>query len=118
MENIRKISQFMKTGAFLARYEANKSLLSSIVEQQDKGLGTNLPVVYVPRDMTTSRCMITERHRTGLSVAIFAQGTRDFYSPTHREVGEIITVCHLVQLNMTDYHSWQSCAPHGLPKPR
>ncbi len=53
----------MKTGAFLARYEANKSLLSSVVEQQDKGLGTNLPVVYVPRDMTTSRCMITERHR-------------------------------------------------------
>jgi hypothetical protein len=94
VENRRKISQLMKTGTFLAGYEANKTLLSSIVEQQDKGLGkqqdkglgTNLPVVYVPRYMTTIRCKSTERHRMGLSEAIFAQG-RDFYSPTHREVG-------------------------------
>jgi hypothetical protein len=86
MEKRRKIRQLMKTGTFLAGYEANKSLLSSILEQQDIGLWTNLPLVYVPRYMTTSRCKSTERHQTGLSEAIFAQG-RDFYSPTHREVG-------------------------------
>ncbi len=78
--------------------------VAPVLRRQDKGLGTNLPVVYVPRDMSTSRCKGAEKGGSVEGVSklghICTPPQQGSSIPRNKVVG-IKTACYLVQSNMS-----------------